>query len=66
MVNPNRRSSNNVPNRPHQFIMPRFVGEGSNDRHRVLHHDGLGGWLLLGLFEDGANEDVQEYFRGMC
>jgi hypothetical protein len=21
---------------------------------------------LLGLFEDGANEDDQEYFRGMC
>jgi hypothetical protein len=43
--NPNHHSSSNVPNRPHQFIMPWFFGEGHNDRRQVLHHDGLGGQL---------------------
>jgi hypothetical protein len=66
ITNPSHRSSSNVPNRPHQFIMLRFIGEGSNDHHRVLHHDGLGGRLPLALFEDGTDEDDQESFRGMC
>jgi hypothetical protein len=43
MANPNRCLSSNIPNHPHQFIMPRFISEGSNDHRRVLHHDGLGG-----------------------
>jgi hypothetical protein len=66
ITNPSHRSSSNVPNRLHQFIMPRFISEGSNDHHRVLHHDRLGGRLPLALFEDGTDEDDQESFRGMC
>jgi hypothetical protein len=65
MANPSRRSSNNIPNQPHRFIMPRFVNEGSNERCRVLPHDGLGGRLPLSLFEDGTDEDDQESFHGI-
>jgi hypothetical protein len=43
MANPSRRSSSNVPNWLHQFIMPWFIGEGSNELRWVLPHDGLRG-----------------------
>jgi hypothetical protein len=66
-----------VPNQLHQFVIPRFVVQGSQESlggdksgvdlqsHRVLPLTALGVRSLQGLFEDGIDEDVQEDYSGI-
>jgi hypothetical protein len=46
-----------VPNRPAQFMIPRFIGEGSHDSQRRP--------LPNGLVRDGTEEDDDRAFCGM-
>jgi hypothetical protein len=65
-----------VRNQPRQFVIPRFVAQGSwaslggdesgvdLQSHWVLPLAALGVRSLQGLFEDDIDEDVQEDYSG--
>jgi hypothetical protein len=90
MVNPRHRSTlgtgfsllmpplARMSTRQQQFVMPRFIDEGSHEslggdedsgvhlpRRRVLPPTGFGGRLLQENYVDGTEEDEDELFCGM-
>jgi hypothetical protein len=70
-------SHGGVPNRVHEFVMPRFISQGSQEslggeesgvdlqRRRVLPPTALGGRPSHGLYEDSLDKYDQEEFPGM-